>query len=374
MSSKRDHGDGGIDQRGPDQWRLRWRLDAKRHSKAFHGTKRAAQAELRRLLAEVDAGTAVDPSRMTVAAYLRDWLDKERDLAPKTRERYGQLADWQIIPHLGSALLQKLRPAQIHEWHNALLATGRLSAQTIADAHKVLRTGLERAVRLELLARNVARTVRPPRRERREVASLADYDIGTVLKALEGHRLYPIVVLALGTGMRRGELAALAWGAVDLDAGLVRVERSLEQTEAGLRFKEPKTRHGIRTISLPASVVEMLREHRRQQVELRVALGLGRLGDDDLVFTRIDGSPYQPAAISRDWANFVRRHNLPRIMFHALRHSHASALISAVLDVVAVSKRLGHGSAAITLGVYAHKFTSTDAAAAAAIERALRGR
>jgi integrase len=145
----------------------------------------------------------------------------------------------------------------------------------------------------------------------------------------------------------------------------------LEETAAGLRVKLPKTRHGRRSIALPAGVIEIMCAHRRSQSEQRLLLGLGRPGADDYVFTLPDGSPYPPDKLSRDWGNVVRDRKLPRVMFHALRHSHASALIAAGLDVVTVSQQLGHGSPAITLTVYAHKFASKDKLAAEAIERAI---
>jgi integrase len=163
----------------------------------------------------------------------------------------------------------------------------------------------------------------------------------------------------------------LTWGAVDLDAATVRVEHGLEETAAGLRVKSPKTRSGIRTISLPKSAVEILRERQRRQLEQRLLLGLGRNGPEDLIFPLADGSAYPPDKLSRDWGNVVRDRKLPKVMFHGLRHSHASALIAAGLDIVTVSKRLGHGSPAITLQVYAHLFNQTDKVAAEAIERAI---
>src|SRR5689334_14019455 len=124
MSGKRDHGDGGIDARGADHWRLRWRVGGTRYSKAFHGTKKAAQTELRRLLKSADDGLHIEPARTTLAEYFRSWLDSEKDLASKTLERYRQLAEQQIIPHLGTTILQNLRPAQVKEWHNTLLKSG----------------------------------------------------------------------------------------------------------------------------------------------------------------------------------------------------------------------------------------------------------
>ena len=375
---------GNITRRGTSSWRLKFEAGAcdpatgKRRTRfvTVRGTKKDAQRELTRLVAEVDAGTAVDPSRMTIAEYLRGWLDSDGDLAPKTIERYRQLVEQQIVPHLGATPLQKLRPAQVHDWHATLLKSGGkngrpLSAQTVGHAHRVLHRGYERALRLEIVGRNPARPVPPPKPQPGEVEILTAEQIAAVLSRLEGHRLHAIAAVALGTGMRRGELCGLAWGALDLDNRLARVERSLEETAAGLRFKHPKSKHGRRSVSLPPYAVEILRAHRRGQIEQRLVLGLGKIGSDDLIFTLADGSPYPPDKLSRDWGNVVRDRKLPRVMFHALRHSHASALIAAGVDIVTVSRRLGHGSPAITLTVYAHLFADTDKTAASAIEAAM---
>jgi integrase len=377
---------GNITRRGARSWRLKFEATerdpatGKRKTRyvTVRGTKKDAQRELIRLLGEIENGTAVDPTRITVAEYLRGWLDTDEGLSPKTLERYRQLAEQQIIPHLGATLLQKLRPAQIHDWHAALLkgggAEGRpLSPRTVGHAHRVLHRALERALRIEIVARNVAHVIRPPAVDAAEVEILAADQIADVLGALAEHWLYPIASLALATGMRRGELCALAWNALDLDVGAVRVERSLEETAAGLRIKSPKTRSGRRTISLPASVIETLRAHRRRQMEHRLAIGLGRPSADDLVFARADASPHPPDNLSRDWRRTVLSLQLPRVSFHALRHSHVSALIAAGLDVVTISRRIGHANPAVTLAVYAHVFAGAtkDAAAAQAIEAAM---
>ena len=375
---------GNMTRRGASSWRLKFEagerdpITGKRRTRfvTVRGTKKDAQRELIRLLAQIDNGTAIDPSRVTVAEYLRTWLEGDRDLSPKTLERYRQLVDQQIVPHLGSTMLQRLRPSQVHEWHLTLLKSGGkdgrpLSARTVGHAHRVLHRAFERALRFEIVGRNPARAVPPPKPNAAEVQILSAEQMADVLARLEGHPLHATIAFALGTGMRRGELCALAWGALDLEGAVVRVERTLEETAAGLRFKPPKTRHGHRSVSLPAQAVDVLRAHRRQQLEQRLVFGLGKLGPDDLVFPLPDGSPYPPDKLSRDWGNIVRDKKLPRVMFHALRHSHASALIAAGVDIVTVSGRLGHGSPAITLTVYAHAFSKTDAAAARAIEAAL---
>jgi integrase len=375
-TGRRDPGDGGIDARGPDRWRLRYRVGGKRYTLAFHGTITEAKRELRRVLKSADDGMHVAPERTTLAEYIRGWLDNDADLSPKTLERYRQLAEQQIIPHLGAIVLQNLRPAKIGEWHGTLLKSGGksgrpLSARTVGHAHRVLHRALERALRLEIVSRNVTASLRPPKVEAVEVEILTAEQMVEVLAALDGHPLHPIVSLALGTGMRRGELCALAWSAVDLDRAAVRVERSLEETAAGLRFKSPKTRSGHRTVSLPTNVVATLRGHRLRQIEQRLALGVRT--NSELVFARPDATPYPPDKLSRDWGNVVRDRHLPRVRFHALRHSHASALIAANFDVVTVSQRLGHASPAITLTVYAHKFGTKDVAAADAIDAAMSG-
>jgi integrase len=340
------------------------------------GTKKTAQAELMRVLAEVENGTAVDPSRITLTEYLRRWLDGADGLSPKTAERYRQLVEQQIIPHLGTTLLQRLRPAQLQEWHAQLLRAGgsggrHLSARTVGHAHRVLHAALARAARVEIIGRNVASVLRPPKVDAHEIQALSGAQIGEMLARLDGHALHPIVVVALGTGMRRGELCALRWRDVDLDAPAVRVERSVEETAAGLRVKAPKSRHGRRSITLPGSAVGTLRAHRLRQIELRLALGAGRLGDDDLVFAMPDGTLRSPDNLSRDWRRAVIGLKLPPVMFHALRHTHASALIAAGLDVLTISRRLGHGTPAFTLTVYGHLFSNTDLTAARAIDAAM---
>jgi integrase len=196
--------------------------------------------------------------------------------------------------------------------------------------------------------------------------------VAATLGKLQGHDLYSIAAVALATGMRRGELLAARWSDCDLDgAACVRVARSLEETKAGLRFKPPKSK-GSRTISLPPNAVAVLREHRRKQLEMRLALGFGRPDPDAHIFCHPDGSPMSPDDLSRDWARACKSLGLPKVTFHALRHTHVSALIAAGLDVVTISRRKGQSKPTVTLNTYGHLFKNTDAAAATAIEAAMR--
>ena len=213
------------------------------------------------------------------------------------------------------------------------------------------------------------RSREPPRVEGNEIKILREEEIGDLLAKLRGRSLYMIAVLGLATGMRRGEMLALRWQDVDL-AGKVRVERSLEHTKAGgLRFKNPKTKAGRRAISIPPSVVAELQAHRKQQQERWLALGLGRVRDNALIFATWNGETRMPNALSKDWSEMMDALGLT-ITLHALRHTHASQLIAAGMDVLTISRRLGHASPTITLGVYGHLFSNTDDRAAEIVEAA----
>lgn len=374
MAGKRGHGDGGLDQLGLDRWRIRWRLDGRRYTKVLHGSKQAAQRELRRLIHEREA---VPDKGLTVGGYLRTWIDNDPHLSPTTQERYRQLLAYQIAPHLGDVLLQELRPAAVKAWLDTLsksggMRGGALSPKTVGHARRLLHNGLQRAVALEVISRNVVHPVKAPKVSAPEVEILTAEQIGEIINKLASHPLYSIAMFSLGTGCRRGECCGLLWGDLDFATWTVTIARSMEQTAAGIRTKDPKTRTGRRTIPLAPHTIEVLRSHKAKQAELWLALGLGRLGDDDLVFARGDGSAYKPNTLSQDWRRAMRAHGLPLVRFHSLRHTFASAAISAGVNVVTVSRQLGHANPTITLSVYAHAFKQDDRACADAIDRVLR--
>lgn len=373
-------GTGNITRRGERSWRLKIEIErdpvtGRRRSRfvTVRGTKKEAQAELVRLLGARDSGSLVEPAKTTVAEYMRAWVKTAAtlSLSPKTAERYGQLIERQIVPHLGAHSLQKLKASHIADWHATLLAGGGhdgapLSARTVGHAHRVLSKALSDANKRELLTRNPASLVAPPKVDAAEIPTLTAEQVAQVIDGMRGTPIYPQVVLLLATGMRRGEIAGLQWGDVDLDAVRLRVDRSVEKTKAGLRLKAPKTRHGRRVVALPAGAVATLKTYRASQLETRLALG--RLPTDAFVFGTIEGDVRDPDRLTQDWRRFTAARKLPSVTLHALRHSHASALIAAGTDPVTVSRRLGHGNPAITMSVYAHLFTKSDEAAATAID------
>jgi integrase len=168
--------------------------------------------------------------------------------------------------------------------------------------------------------------------------------------------------------VRLGEILALRWSRADLDKKVIQVREAIEETEEhGIRFKAPKSKAGRRDITLPDILADALRDHRKAQLEVRMKLGLGRLPDDALLFSDIEGAPLSRNALSATWADFAASIGMPEVTFHALRHTHASQLIDAGVDIVTISKRLGHAKPDITLRIYAHLFGNDDSKAAKAI-------
>jgi len=270
-------------------------------------------------------------------------------------------------------------PAPIEGWHNTLVASGRkdgkggIAARSVGHAHRLLSKALKDAQRFDLVTKNVALTEKPPKVSAEEVQIVREDQLRELSARLKGHHIEPVLTLALFCGLRRGEALALKWGNVDLDRKVLRIREALEETKAGgIVFKSPKSKAGRRDITMPDVVVDVLRRHRIAQLELRAKLGLGKLSDGDLLFVALSGNPISPRHFSANvWPGFAKAIGIPDITFHALRHAHASQLIAAGIDVVTISKRLGHSSPKITLGVYAHLFSNNDGKAAQAVNEAL---
>jgi integrase len=376
---------GHVRRRGERSWELKFDsgtdpLSGRRVTKyhSFKGTKREAEKKLAELMTAAEKGEYVDPSKVTLAEFLDRWeIWAATQVSAKTLERYKELARHHVCPHIGAARIQKLKAINFNELYGKLQQAkpqgAGLAPRTIGHVHRLLHGVVGRAVKWGVITSNPVAIAEPPRVESVEIEILAPEQVKVLLRALRGRPLYPVAVFGLATGMRRGEICALRWADIDFDGGKARVERSLEQTNAGLSFKAPKTKAGRRTVSMPPTIVTELRTHWRQQQEQRLAAGLGRAGPGDLVFARPDGSAWPPDSLTMDWARTIRILKLPKITLHALRHTHVSQLIASGLDVVTVSRRIGHSKPTVTLSVYAHLFGNNDERAATVVETALAG-
>src|ERR1700730_86180 len=248
---------GHIRERSPGHWAIVLDVrdpqtgERKRRWHSFAGTKRGAQVECARLLTELKAGTAIDPSRMTVVAFLERWIEHmQGQVAPRSHERYAELCRKNLAPLLGGLTLTKLQPAHISAAYAKALASGRrdgqggLSTRTVTHMHRVLREALQQAVRWQLIARNPVDACKPPRVEQAEMKVLDAGGTAALIEAARGYSMFVPILLGALCGLRRGEIVALRWKSIDLAAGKVAVIASVEQTKAGCREKSPKSGKG----------------------------------------------------------------------------------------------------------------------------------
>lgn len=342
--------------------------------RTVRGTRKDAERVLARLLNEAAHGGLVDPGRATVGEWLDQWLVDiaKPNVAAKTWERYEEVVRLHLKPHLGSIPLHRLRPAHVQRLYAALQEAGK-HPRTILHVHRVLHAALEKAVKLEVVGRNVCDAVSPPKVRPTEVRALTEDELARVLRASEGTRLYVPVLLAALCGLRRGEVLALRWEDVDLDRGVLHVRRSLEEVRVGgesvVRFKEPKTGRG-RAVALPPMVVDALRSCRREQLESRLRVG-SAWRDHGLVCCTPTGEPIHPNTLTWEFAHLVRRLGM-RLRFHDLRHAHATHLVRAGVDVRTVAGRLGHATPSMTLNVYGHLLPGAQEHAALVVEEVIR--
>ena len=327
----------------------------------------------------VYTGEHVDPTRMTLRTWLAKWLETvQQEVSPRTYERYGEIVKNFLIPTLGNLALTKLAPSHIQEAYNRWAKGGRLDGKngglsplTRRYIHVILKSALTRAVEQQLLARNPADAFkkRLPKVERKEMVTLTAAGSERLLESIKDSRTYWPVMVALATGMRRGEILALRWKNVDLDRGVLRVVQSLEQTKTELRFKDTKTSRN-RAITLPAFAVDELRRLKREQAEELLALGIRQTGET-LVCCRADGEPLQPRSVTHQFILLRDRlKDLPRVRFHDIRHSHATQLLADGVHPKVAQERLGHSTITTTMDLYSHVTDTMQADAAARLDAA----
>jgi integrase len=342
---------------------------------SFAGTKRAAQTECARLISEIQIGGYLEPSKVTLAQFLDKWLSHIKShVSPRSHERYAELVHAHIIPLLGAVILTKLKAAQVSQAYAKALASGRrdgkggLSPRTVHHMHRILKQALAQAVRWQMIVRNPA-DVDPPRVERKQMQTFDTDQTIELIEEARGTALFIPVLLGALCGLRRGEIIALRWRAVDLAAGQLAVIASTEQTKEGVREKETKSGKD-RTVALPSMVIDELRQHRLRQTEALLRIGV-RVTDNHHVVAREDGEPLQPRSLTHAFIKFLRRRGLEHIRFHDLRHTHATHMLKAGIHPKIAQERLGHSSVSVTIDLYSHVLPGMQAEAVNRIDEAM---
>jgi integrase len=340
-------------------------------------TKESAKAARDEARVSARRGDYVDKDAVTVAAYLREWLETHAcSVKPKTLAGYRYDVEHYIVPRIGGQRLQGLRPASVSKMYRDLSTAGGragapLSARSIAHAHTTLRKALNDAVNVErLITSNPAEKAKRPRVARREVGKIWTADeLRRFLASAEGHRLYAFFRLAAYTGARRGEILYLRWSHLALDTREVTFAGS-EAVVERQRVEGSTKGDRSRVVSLDAGTVAILREHRARQVAERLKAG-PLWTDTNHVFAGETGRLLSPDTPTQLMPKLVARAGVPAAPLHDLRHLHATMLLLAGVPVHVVAARLGHADAAITLRVYAHVLRQDAAEVGDAFARAV---
>jgi integrase len=337
-----------------------------------HRTKKDAEDALVEALERMRTGMWVDPGVTTLGEYLTEWLAAmESNVVDTTFRAYEQsMRNW-VVPRLGSVRLAEVSPMHLRSLQTELLCDGRvdgkggLAPRSVASCRRVLSQALKDAVRWGLLIRNPMDAVDPPRVVDAEMITWSDTQARAFLDAVAGDRLYSMWVLFLTTGVRRGELAGLRWGDVDLDRATMAIVRNRVSAGRGkaVSTHQPKTRRGRRNVALDVTSVAVLRAHRTAQIEERMRLGPAWV-DSGYVFCGIDGAALHPDTITATFKSIIRNLDVPQIRLHDLRHTSATLALKAGIHPKVVSERLGHATVSITLDLYSHVLDGMQAEAA----------
>ena len=378
---------GHIRQRSKGSWTIWVELGhdpetgrRKQQALTVRGSKKDAERELRAILTHIEVGAHVKPTKMTVGEYLEQWLRSYATVntGPRTYEGYSGIVHAHLIPALGSISLVALQPQHIQAYYSKAIQSGRkdgkggLSAQTICHDHRVLFEALRHAVKQDILIRNVAEAVDPPRPEHKEMSTLGPESVNKLLDAVRGTHYYDLYYTAIYTGLRRSELLALRWNHIDVELATLSVVETIHQLRNGeYVVRQPKSKRGRRLISLSPSLAILLRKHKEKQELDRMLLGKPLL-PNDLVFSNPDGTPLRPNSITRHFKNLTDSIGLKGVRFHDLRHTHATLMLQQGIHPKIVSERLGHSSIAITLDTYSHILPGLQEAAARKFDEGLQ--
>jgi integrase len=356
-------------------------------------TKKEAEVARTELLGRLDGGTYTGPTKVTVQEFVEsrwlpalDGLVTGGTLRANTVMSYRNQALSYVVPNLGHVKLSALSADHLARFYGELSKTGRrkvkegdppkgLAASSVRLVHITVHRLLRDAVRWGLLARNVADLAAAdvPRGDRQtEMLTWTPPQLRQYLDYVKDDRLRALWVLMVTTGIRRGEAAGLTWDCLDLDGSRLKVEKTRVVVNFKVVDSGPKTAKSGRDIGLDPQTVAALRSHRAQTARERMAWGSAHQ-QNDLVFTREDGSPYHPDVLTKTFQRTARAAGLPVIRLHDLRHSFATAALEAGVPLKVVSDRLGHASISITGDVYSHVRPEVDQEAANMVANLILG-
>ena len=385
---------GNILYMGNEKYRLRVSngFDSNGKRKYFSKTvscssKREAEKELAKFITSIEGGCTYSAKKVTLNEFSNQWLETyvKPNLAPTTHQGYEEKLNKHILPYLGNKRLDKIKPLDLDNLYNFLLTkqTNRkdkdgnyktLSPTSVHKVHEILSSIFSNALRWDLVPYNPCTKVVQPKYRSTKMTCYDEETSKKLINALLQKapiKYKCLVILAILTGFRRGELVGLHWNDIDFKNHKISVKRSAYYLSGHpTSEKDPKTDLSTRTIAVPSICFDLLKQWRCEQSKMKLALGKSWKGSEN-IFTTDYGGIMNPATGPKWFSSFLAKNNFPHIRFHDLRHTFATLLISSNVDIKTVSHKLGHASTNTTLKFYVHDLESTDKASAELLENIL---
>ena len=390
---------GSIEKRGKNSYRLSclagYNLQGKpiKKTKTVHGTKKEAEIELAKFVADGQKGRSVEGKSLKFSEFTEIWKRDygSKELAPSTYKRYCRMLETRLLPYFGHFYVNKIKPTDIMQFYDLLSKDTQLvrkkdndgnktlkplSGKTILEHHRLLRAMLHKAVYWQVIVSNPAERVQPPKAKKPKRKYYDDDQCKILLENLEQLdeeqiKYKTAIILTVFTGVRLGELMGLEWNDIDFRNGIVSINRSSQYlADTGVFTKVPKTESSIREIAIPDFVISLLEEYKLWYEEQKSLYGELWINSNRL-FVQADGKPMHPSTISKWFVKFIGQIGLPVINFHGLRHTNATLLIAQNIDVAVVAARLGHAQITTTFNFYVHPIIAHNKKAGFALENLL---
>lgn len=390
---------GSIEKRGKNSYRLSclagYNLQGKpiKKTKTVHGTKKEAEIELAKFVADVQNGMVIEGKSLKFSEFTEIWKRDygSKELAPSTYKRYCRMLETRLLPYFGHFYVNKIKPTDIMQFYDLLSKDTQLvrkkdndgnktlkplSGKTILEHHRLLRAMLHKAVYWQVIVSNPAERVQPPKAKKPKRKYYDDDQCKILLENLEQLddeqiKYKTAIILTVFTGVRLGELMGLEWNDIDFRNGIVSINRSSQYlADTGVFTKVPKTESSIREVAIPDFVISLLEEYKLWYEEQKSLYGELWI-DSNRLFVQADGRPMHPSTISKWFVKFIGQIGLPVINFHGLRHTNATLLIAQNIDVAVVAARLGHAQITTTFNFYVHPIIAHNKKAGFALENLL---
>ena len=390
---------GSIEKRGKNSYRLSclagYNLQGKpiKKTKTVHGTKKEAEIELAKFVADVQNGMVIEGKSLKFSEFTEIWKRDygSKELAPSTYKRYCRMLETRLLPYFGHFYVNKIKPTDIMQFYDLLSKDTQLvrkkdnngsktlkplSGKTILEHHRLLRAMLHKAVYWQVIVSNPVERVQPPKVKKPKRKYYDDDQCKILLENLEQLdeeqiKYKTAIILTVFTGVRLGELMGLEWNDIDFRNGIVSINRSSQYlADKGVFTKVPKTESSIREVAIPDFVISLLEEYKLWYEEQKSLYGELWI-DSNRLFVQADGKPMHPSTISKWFVKFIGQIGLPVINFHGLRHTNATLLIAQNIDVAVVAARLGHAQITTTFNFYVHPIIAHNKKAGFALENLL---